>query len=41
MALEPLPDLDVLVRCVIVEDDVDDLASRDVALQALRNLMNS
>ncbi len=36
MALEPGPELGVLVAAVIVEDDVDDLAGRDLSLDRVQ-----
>ena len=36
MALQPGPDLGVLMRGVIVEDDMDDFPGRDVALDEVQ-----
>ncbi len=36
MALEPSPDLGMLVATVIVEDDMDDLAGRDLGLDRVQ-----
>ena len=41
MPVEPVTDLRVLVGGIVVDDDVDQLAGRDLASMVLRKRMNS